>query len=102
MKTNGKMKAKTLVQSWLEVELVFNGKTLAEALKELNKHLNSAHTHSRVREWEENRNGRGARLPREIRLYMAKVVLRHVLESSGVNASALASRAVSRIAEQLC
>jgi hypothetical protein len=102
MKTTAKMKAKTLVQSWLEVELVFNNKTLAEALRDLNKHLNSAHTHSRVREWEENRNGRGARLPREIRLYMAKVVLRHVLESSGVNASTLASRAISRIAEQLC
>jgi hypothetical protein len=97
-----KMKAKTLVQSWLEVELEFNNKTLAEALRDLNKHLNSAHTHSRVREWEENRNGRGARLPREIRLYMAKVVLRHVLESSGVNADTLGSRTISKIAEQLC
>ncbi len=97
-----KMKAKTLVQSWLEVELVFNQKSLADALRDLNKHLNSAHTHSRVREWEENRNGRGARLPREIRLYMAKVVLRHVLESSGVDASKLASKSIAKIAEQLC
>jgi hypothetical protein len=97
-----KMKAKTVVQSWLEVELVFNGKTLADALRDLNKHLNSAHTHSRVREWEENRNGRGARLPREIRLYMSKVVMRHVLESSGVDVRSLQSRVISRIAEQLC
>ena len=61
------MRAKTLIQAWLEVELNINCKTLAEALRDLNKKLGSVHTHSRVREWEENRNGRGDRLPRKVR-----------------------------------
>lgn len=95
------MKAKTLVQSWLEVELVENEKTLAEALRELNKKLGSAHTHSRAREWEENRNGRGDRLPRAVRLYMAKKVIRSVLEAGGVNTKTIPQRVLNKIAERV-
>ena len=100
--THHKLTSKTLVQSWLEVEIDFHGKTLAQALRDLNDHLHSTHTHSRVREWEENRNGRGARLPREIRLYMAKIVLKNVLEANGVKAQGVDKKALNKIAEQLC
>lgn len=98
-----KMKSKSLVQSWLEVELTINGRTLSEALFDMNKALGSAHTHSRVREWAENRNGRGKRLPREVRIYMAKVVMPHVLKSAGVASSAkIDKRTMNRLVEQLC
>jgi len=97
-----KMKAKSLVQAWLEVELEINQKTLAEALLGLNKALGSAHTHSRIREWEENRNGRGDRLPRRVRIYMSKLVLQDVLQSAGVKADKLDKRTITRLAEQLC
>lgn len=96
------MKAKTLVQSWLEVELNINEKTLAEALRDLNKKLDSVHTHSRVREWEENRNGRGDRLPRKVRSYMAKIVIKHVLEAGKINTSKVNTRTLNKMAEQLC
>jgi len=98
-----KMKAKSLVQSWLEVELNINGRTLSEALFDMNKSLGSAHTHSRVREWAENRNGRGKRLPREVRIYMAKVVMPYVLKSAGVSSLAkIDKRTINRLVEQLC
>lgn len=96
------MKAKTLIQAWLEVELVINEKTLAEALRDLNHHLDSAHTHSRIREWEENRNGRGDRLPRKVRVYMAKLVAIHVLEDAGISALRLPKRTINKIAERFC
>lgn len=95
------MKAKSLVQSWLEVELEHNGKTLADALRSLNTSLGSAHTHSRVREWEENRNGRGDRLPRKVRLYMAKVALRDVLRDCNLNADKLPPRTLTVLCERL-
>jgi hypothetical protein len=94
------MKAKNLVQAWLEVEL--EEKILAEALEELNEHLGSAHSHSRVREWEENRNNRGERLPREVRLYMAKIVARDVLDAAGLDVKKLTSRQVEMIAQRFC
>lgn len=95
------MKAKNLVQSWLEVELDINGKNLTEALDKLNKKMNSSHTHSRVNEWKENRNERGTRLPRELRVYMAKIVVKQVLEAAGLNTSKLNSRVLNKIVEQL-
>ena len=94
------MKAKNLVQAWLEVEL--NEKILAEALEDLNDHLGSAHSHSRVREWEENRNNRGERLPREVRLYMAKIVAKNVLSAAGLDVKKLTNRQVDLIAERFC
>jgi len=94
------MKAKNLVQAWLEVEL--SDKILAEALEDLNEHLGSAHSHSRVREWEENRNNRGERLPREVRLYMAKIVARDVLKAAGLDPKKLTGREVNMIAERFC
>ena len=96
------MKAKTLVQVWLEVELVQNEKSLAEALRALNKKLGSAHTHSRVREWEETRGGRGSRLPREVRVYMAKIVSRSILESAGLNTKKVPLRKLYQVAERFC
>lgn len=96
------MKAKNLVQAWLEVELNENDKILAEALEDLNQHLGSAHTHSRVREWEENRNGRGERLPREVRVYMAKIVARSVLNAAGFDAKKLTKRHLTVLAERFC
>ncbi|MBP9722262.1 MAG: hypothetical protein KBD64_03775 [Gammaproteobacteria bacterium] len=95
------MKSKSLVQSWLEVELNINGKTLTEALAALNSKMDSSHTHSRVNEWKENRNGRGERLPRELRMHMAKLVMKDVLESAGVNTSKLSKKVLNKIAEQL-
>lgn len=97
-----KMRAKNLVQSWLEVELHFNDKTLTEALKGLNNHLGSAHTHSRVREWEENRNGRGERLPRKVRLYMTRVVLKNVLGAAQLGVDKLSKKTVEQICDRLC
>lgn len=96
------MKAKSLVQAWLEVELNQNRKTLADALRELNENLGSAHTHSRVREWEENRNGRGDRLPRAIRVYMGRKVARSVLAANGVDAKKLNARQLNKIVNQFC
>ena len=96
------MRAKTLVQAWLEVELDVNHKTLATALREMNKALDAAHTHSRVREWEENRNGRGDRLPRRVRVYMAKKVVDQVLKDAGVDTKKLNKRNLNKIVDQLC
>ena len=95
------MNSKTLVQSWLEVELVKNNRLLVEALKDLNKSLNSKHTHSRAREWEEARDGRGTRLPTRVRLYMLKIVLGPVLESVGIDLSTVNKRTLNKIAERL-
>jgi hypothetical protein len=94
------MKAKNLVQAWLEVEL--SNKILAEALEDLNEHLGSAHTHSRIREWEENRNNRGERLPREVRVYMAKIVARDVLRAAGFDPKKLSNKELNMIAERFC
>jgi hypothetical protein len=96
------MKAKNLVQAWLCVELEEGEKTLTEALGNLNDTLGTAYTHSRVREWEENRNGRGERLPREVRVHMAKLVARSVLSNAGLSLKGLTSRQITQIAEQFC
>lgn len=96
------MKAKNLVQAWLEVELSENGKILAQALDDMNEHLNSSHTHSRIREWEENRNGRGERLPRSVRLYMVKIVAVSVLAAAGLDTKKLTKRLIAIIAERFC
>jgi hypothetical protein len=96
------MKANNIVQSWLEVELFENGKILAEALEDLNYALNTAYTHSRVREWEENRNGRGERLPREVRIYMGRIVARSVLDSAGFNTKKLSQRQINQLVENFC
>lgn len=97
------MRAKSLVQAWLEVELEHNGKTLAEALRDLNAKLDSAHTHSRVREWEENRNGRGDRLPRKIRQYMGRVVVRHVIQDLKISSNKkIPSKTLNRFIDMMC
>ncbi len=96
------MKATNIVQSWLEVELYENGKILAEALDELNTALNTAYTHSRVREWEENRNGRGERLPREVRIHMARIIARSVLDAAGFNTKKLSQRQINQLVENFC
>ena len=95
------MRAKSLVQAWLEVELNHNGKTLADALRSLNTALGSAHTHSRVREWESNRNGRGDRLPRKVRVYMAKVAIRDLLRDCNLNADKIPPRVITQLCERL-
>ncbi len=95
------MKSKSLVQSWLEVELNINGKTLTQALAALNGKMESSHTHSRVNEWKENRNGRGERLPRDLRMHMAKLVMKDVLKSAGIDADKLSKKTLNKLAEQL-
>ncbi len=95
------IKSKTLVQSWLEVELNINGKNLTNALESLNSQMGSAHTHSRVNEWKENRNGRGERLPRELRVHMAKIVMKDILSNAGLDVSKINKATLNRIAEQL-
>lgn len=95
------IKAKTLVQSWLDVELNINGKNLTGALQALNTKMGSAHTHSRVNEWKENRNGRGERLPRDLRVHMAKLVIKDVLSNAGLDVSKVSKATLNRIAEQL-
>lgn len=96
------LKAKTLVQAWLEVELEKNQQSLTKTLDKMNKKLGSAHTHSRVREWEENRNGRGNRLPREVRMFMAKIVCKDILSNVGINAQDLTTAQVNKIVKQFC
>ena len=96
------MEAKTLVQVWLEVELIQNNKSLADALRALNKKLGTAYRHSRMREWEQIRDGRGSRLPREVRVYMAKIVASTVLESAGINTKKVSSIKLNQIAEMFC
>lgn len=66
---------KSLVSMWLEVELNRNGKTLAKAIAEMNQALKTKVTHSRIREWEENRDGRGTRLPQSVRSYLLYIVM---------------------------
>ena len=95
------MKSKSLVQSWLEVELNINGKTLTQALDSLNRHMDSSHTHSRVNEWKENRNGRGERLPRELRMHMSKLVIKDVLSNAGINTDKISKKVLNKVAEQL-
>jgi len=70
---------KNLVSTWLEIELEYNKKILADVLREMNKTLKSKHTNSRIREWERAENGRGTRMPRPVRLHMLKKVLPHTL-----------------------
>jgi hypothetical protein len=96
------MKAKNLVQAWLAVEMDENGKTLGEALERMNEALSTRYTHSRIREWEENRNGRGERLPRQVRIYMAKLTARSVLEAMGISAKGLTTKKIALLAEQFC
>jgi hypothetical protein len=55
-----------------------------------------------VREWEENRNGRGDRLPRRIRIYMARKVARSVLGANGVDVKKLSPRQLNKIVDQFC
>lgn len=96
-----KLKSKSLVQSWLEVELNVNNKSLTEALEALNSKMQSSHTHSRVNEWKENRNGRGERLPRELRVHMSKLVIKDVLSNAGVDVKNLSKKTLNQLAEQL-
>lgn len=93
------MKAKNLIQIWLTVELKVNGKILAEAITDLNQALGTAYTHSRVREWEENRNGRGERLPRSVRAYMLKIGIPLILKNAGLKVE-LTTRQINLLAEQ--
>lgn len=95
------MKAKNLVQSWLEVELNQNGKNLTQALEALNNKMESSHTHSRVSEWKENRNERGTRLPRDLRVYMGKLAVKSILAAAGVDTSKLSKKVLNKIVEQL-
>jgi hypothetical protein len=95
------LKSKSLVQSWLEVELNINHKTLAQALESLNTKMDSSHTHSRVNEWKENRNGRGERLPRDLRIHMSKIVIKEVLTNAGLDVSKISNKVLGRISEQL-
>ena len=96
------MKAKNLVQAWLFVEMEEDGKTLGETLNDLNDALGTAYTHSRIHEWKDGRNQRGDRLPRDVRVYMAKLVARSVLSAAGLNLQGITSRKLMQIAEQFC
>lgn len=96
-----KEKIDSLVKAWLNVELNENGKNLTEALNDLNKKLDTVHTHSRVNEWKTNRNGRGERLPRELRQYMAKKVIKNVLTDAGLDTSKLTAKHFNKIVDQL-
>lgn len=95
------MRSKTLIESWLHVELVEKKRTLAAVLKELNSTLGSNYTHVRVREWEKNKNGRGGRLSRSVRLYMAKKVIRKALGDAGIDVSRLHTKTLNKIVENL-
>lgn len=96
-----KQKVDSLVKAWLDVELNENGKSLTQALDELNNKLNTVHTHSRINEWKTNRNGRGERLPRELRKYMAKKAIKSILKNAGVEIDHLNARHFNKIVEQL-
>ena len=93
-------KPKNLVQSWVKLETTVLGNTLAQALRELNEALGTIYTHSRIGEFSDNRNGRGTRLPPEIRSYMLKKVLAHVLAENSIDVSGLSKSKINKIVIQ--
>jgi hypothetical protein len=99
--TSFKLTSKNLVQSWLQVELEFKERKLANVLRELNNTFGTNYTNSRIREWEIGIRGRGNRLPSEIRNYMLKVVIGYVFYSSGINLNYYSNANIDKIAEQL-
>lgn len=96
-----KIKTKNLIETWSEVEQNINQRSFGKALDSLNKKMKTSYTTSRVNEWKENRNGRGERLPRELRVHLSKVVLKNVLSNAGLDTSKLTQKNLNRIVEQL-
>lgn len=70
-----------LVSTWLNIELNQNGKKLVDILGDMNMALRAKHTHSRIHEWAEYRNGRGGRMPKEVRYYILTKVLKNIINN---------------------
>lgn len=95
------MPCRSLVKSWIYVELEIRHVSLAQALREFNVATKSKITPMRMREWEASRDNRGSRLSRLVRLYMAKKVIRFVLNDEGINTNNLSNKVLNRIVENL-
>lgn len=68
-----------LVSTWINVE-VSSGKTMAEALRELNASCNTNYRQSMIRSWERSELAPG----RRVYSYMLKKVLPSILKEYGV------------------
>lgn len=96
-----KLTSKSLIQSWLQVELNINERTLAEVLREMNAKFDSKYTHSRIREWERCEDGRGSRIPSEVRNYILNRVIKYVLHSNGISCKGISNAKFFKIVNQL-
>ena len=94
--------ADNLVSCWIDVEQKHRGNTLAQALEALNQHLDSSHTHSRIREWEAYRCTRGNRLPRPLREYMASIAAPIILQAAGINTDEINQSSIDLLAKRFC
>lgn len=95
------MKCRSLVKSWLHLELEVKQISLAQALREFNASTHSNATAGRVRAWEASLDNRGSRLSRSVRVYMAKKVIRLVLTDEGIDTNNVSNKALNRIVENL-
>ncbi len=87
MKREHKKKQTNLIQTWIYVVTVLYDMQLKDAVAQMNEDLDSKHSVPRVREWsrQSEDSGRGSRLPRVVRLYMATTVINYVLCAVGVD-----------------
>ena len=76
--------APNLVSSWIDTE-INSGKTIAEALRELNIDCDTNYRQSIIRAWE-----RGEKAPgRTVYTYLLRRVLPSILKKNGVRAKAI-------------
>lgn len=77
--TTTSIEAANLVSTWIKVE-VESGKTMAEAVREMNSACQTNYRQSMIRSWERAEKAPG----RKIYSYMLRRVLPQVLKESGV------------------
>ncbi len=81
-KPNPRSNVKSLINTWITVETEVNKKTLGVAIKQLNDTLGTTYYPSRIIEMgalNRNESNRGARLDREMRIYMFRIVFANVI-----------------------
>jgi len=76
-----------------------NGKTVTQAVSDLNDATSMLYSISRVREWCNKSNARGRKMMPEVRKYMLKRVLVSVV--GDVDFNSITTRKISAIAEKL-